>query len=110
MHELRVRVVDLFADYDKLRSGHVPRATFRRALGATKLDLQESELSLLEDRCVCVCVSTAARAPLSGCSARASLASSSGALLTSALRREQLSVRSSERNAHVRRVLSFGDQ
>ena len=56
MHELRVRVVDLFADFDKLRSGHVPRATFRRALGATKLDLQESELSLLEDRCVCVCV------------------------------------------------------
>lgn len=55
--ELRIRVVDLFADFDKLRSGHVPRVTFRRALCATKLDLQESELSQLEDRYACACVS-----------------------------------------------------
>ena len=50
--EQRLRVKELFLDFDKLRSGRLPQQTFRRAIGATKLCLQESELSILEDQSV----------------------------------------------------------
>ena len=41
---------EIFNDFDKLRSGRMKKLTFRRALGTTKLLLQESELSILEDQ------------------------------------------------------------
>lgn len=37
-------------DYDKLNSGRMPKNTFRRALILARLELYESELSLLEDK------------------------------------------------------------
>ncbi len=60
-----VRMKDFFADYDRLRCGHVPAAKFRSALAGARLELTDVELGLLETEyrnakvgtgCVCVCV------------------------------------------------------
>lgn len=37
-------------DYDKLRSGRMPKDCFRRALDLCTFELAESELALLEDQ------------------------------------------------------------
>ena len=48
---MRIRLVDLFADFDKLRSGYISAAQFRRSIGAAydkgvvrPLTTEESEL------------------------------------------------------------------
>ena len=48
---MRIRLVDLFADFDKLRSGYITAAQFRRCIGAAydkgvvkPLSTEESEL------------------------------------------------------------------
>ena len=46
----RVRVHEWLRDYDKLRSGRMPKHNFRRALDLCKFDLEESELNILEDQ------------------------------------------------------------
>ena len=54
-----VRVVDFFKDYDKLRSGKITAAQFRRALDLCNLGLSENDFVALEGEykvCVCVCV------------------------------------------------------
>ncbi|KAK2184430.1 hypothetical protein NP493_266g02009 [Ridgeia piscesae] len=45
----RVRILEWMKDYDKLRSGRMPKSNFRRALDLCRLGLYESELALLED-------------------------------------------------------------
>ncbi len=46
----RMRVHEWMRDYDKLRSGRMPKANFRRALDLCKFELNQSELAILEDQ------------------------------------------------------------
>jgi len=46
----RLRLHEFLRDHDKLRTGRMHRTTFRRALDQATLALNESELSVLEDR------------------------------------------------------------
>ncbi|CAG5122336.1 unnamed protein product [Candidula unifasciata] len=46
----RIRIYEFMKDYDKLRSGRMLKNLFRRALSLARLDLQESEIAILEDR------------------------------------------------------------
>lgn len=48
----RIRIYEFMKDYDKLHSGHMLKNLFRRALNLARLDLQESEVAMLEDRFV----------------------------------------------------------
>ena len=50
VHKERVRVIDWFKVHDKLNSGRVSKQNFRRALDLCHLELQESEVAILEDR------------------------------------------------------------
>jgi len=45
----RIRIHEWMRDYDKLRSGRMRKANFRRALDLCKFELTESELACLED-------------------------------------------------------------
>ena len=45
----RVRIYEWTQDYDKRRTGRMLKTQFRRALDLCNLELQESELSILED-------------------------------------------------------------
>ena len=47
----RVRVLEFMIDYDKLRSGHIPATSFRRALDLCGFILNAEEIAALEDRC-----------------------------------------------------------
>jgi len=46
----RVRIRELFVDYDKLRSGRCTGAQFRRALDLSKVFLPDEEVEILENR------------------------------------------------------------
>lgn len=45
----RMRIHEWMRDYDKLRSGRMPKVNFRRALDLCKFELLESELAILEN-------------------------------------------------------------
>ena len=46
----RVRVLEFMTDYDKLRSGHIPATSFRRALDLCGFILNAEEIAALEER------------------------------------------------------------
>lgn len=50
VYRRRVRIKEYLRDHDKLRSGRMNRLTFRRALDQATIHLNQSELSLIEDR------------------------------------------------------------
>lgn len=46
----RIRILEFMKDYDKLRSGRMLKASFRRALDMARFNLYESEIAILEDK------------------------------------------------------------
>ena len=44
----RIRVQEFIRDYDKLRTGRMLKTTFRRALDLAHLELQASEVDILQ--------------------------------------------------------------
>ena len=45
-----MRVLEFMKDYDKLRSGHIPATSFRRALDLCGFGLGQAEVAALERR------------------------------------------------------------